>query len=421
MQGPQRDGSRAWIEGVPTEEIGSGWDMLLRGVLSLLRHRGETTDLSELMALSGDAFNLCFASHWQATAYLAAPTDTLSNVADSFGYAHRWLLPLPDHRMRALPEAERRRVTDPVLQQIEDEIDAGRPVLVGGCADRGCGPWSIVAGYDSAEPALCHVGLGEPYRWTGIRGLTIQDEVSGYWNGRVRGAVRPGFVGGPMADPAFMLLAARTRPSARRRAVDALRRAVRAFNAPYHRVEQWGGVTYYFGRRAYEEWARELRELDYPADLHKPRPADAYGWYDMDTMDVLVDCIVRGRRAAANFCDGMADLLGNAKPNLLAAARFYRREVAIAEQAFDAFLSGDAAERSAWLSSPQKREAGARAVMGMLQDERAAVREIELALQLEQPEVPAAFTHAPEPLARARKQPFGPGRRRQKVKEEEED
>jgi hypothetical protein len=403
-----RDGSRVMVEGVPDGQVGDGWDMLLRGMLILLRHRGEHVTLEGLMALSGDAFSLCFASHWQGTAYLAVPTDTLANVAGALGYEHRWLLPMSDPEIRALPEPDRRRVTDQVLQQVREEVDAGRPVLVGGCADRGCAPWSVVVGYDRDELGLCHVGIGEAYRWVGVRGLVVQDEVSGYWNGRVRGAARPGFVGGWMADPAFMLGQKGPEPSARRRASEALKRAVRVFNAPYHRVRHWGGVTYYFGRQAYEEWARALRELDYPADLKKSRPEGAYDWYEMHTMHVLADGILRGRNAAADLCDALAEVLGSAKANLSAAARFYRREVVIAGQAFHAFLHGTDAERAAYLSDPEQRESGALAIEGMLDRERSAVREIELALDLEKTEVPAAFTHAQEPLVRARKQPFGP-------------
>jgi hypothetical protein len=408
MQQVQHDDGRVWIEGVPDAPIGHGWDMLLRGLQTLLRHRGEPARLEELMALSGDAFNLCFASHWQATAYLAVPTDTLSNAATSLGYAGRWLLPMPDDEIRTLPEDERRRVTDQVLGQMMDEIDAGRPVLAGGCADQGCGPWSVVVGYDREGPALCHVGLGEPYRWVGVRGIVSRDQVVGYWNGRVRGAARPGFVGGWMADPAFLLGAKGPVPAPRRRVIGALKRALAVFRAPYHRIPQWGGVTYYFGREAYLRWAEALRELDYPADLQGDRPENAYDWYDMGGLAVLVDCIVRGRSAAAAFCAEAADVLGNAKANLSAAARFYRRQTGIAAQAFQPFIAGTDEERVAWLSDPQRREAGALAVETMLDAERAAVREVELALEAEKGEVPAAFTHAHEHLVRARRQPFGP-------------
>ena len=402
-----RDASRVWIEGVPDGRVGEGWDMLLRGMLLLLEHRGEAATLEGLMGLSGDAFNLCFASHWHATAYLGAPTDTLANAADALGYEHRWLLPMAEHEMRALPEPERRRVTDQVLQEVREQIDEGRPVLVGGCADRSAA-WSVAVGYDTDAPALCHVGAGRPYRWEGVRGLTSTDEVRGYWEGAVRGAARPGFVGGWMADPAFLLGPKGPEPPARGRAVDALRRAVRAFGAPYQRVPRWGGITYYFGRQAYAEWARALRELDYPADLDGPRPEGAEGWYEMRTMGVLVDAVVRGRNAAADYCEALEDLLTSAKANLGAAARFYRREVSIAGQAFHVFLHGTEEERAAYLADPERREAGAQAVEGMLDRERSAVREIELALNLERSEVPAAFTHAQEPLVRARKQPFGP-------------
>ncbi len=245
----------------------------------------------------------------------------------------------------------------------------------------------------------------------GVRGLVDTSEVSGYWNGRVRGTVRPGFVGGWMADPAFLLGRKGPEPTPRQRAVDALRRGIRVFTAPYQRLPHWGGVTYYFGRQAYEEWARALRELDYPADLEGPHPDDAYDWYDMGVMDVLVDQVVRGRNAAADYCEALSEQVPSAKANLSAAARFYRREVSIAGQAFHVFLHGADEEKVDYLADPERRETGALAIEGMLDRERSAVREIELALQMEKSEVPAAFTHAHE-LTRARKQPFGPGKRR---------
>ncbi len=114
------------------------------------------------MALSGDAFNLCFASHWQATGYLGVPTDTLSNVAGALGYDQRWLLPMSDPEIRALPEEDRRRVTDQVLQQMREEIDEGRPVLIGGSGDQGCGPWSVVVGYDWNRRPFATWASGSP-------------------------------------------------------------------------------------------------------------------------------------------------------------------------------------------------------------------------------------------------------------------
>ena len=44
----KREGSRVWIDGVPDGKVGWGWDMLLRGMEILLKHRGEETSLNEL-------------------------------------------------------------------------------------------------------------------------------------------------------------------------------------------------------------------------------------------------------------------------------------------------------------------------------------------------------------------------------------
>ncbi|MFO7956731.1 MAG: hypothetical protein R6X33_06485 [Candidatus Brocadiia bacterium] len=404
----RREG-RTWIEDVPRRQIGDRWDMLLRGVRVLLEHRGEGVRFHDLMALSGDAFNLCFTSHWQGTAYLAVPTDTLGNVTDAYGYEHWWNAPLQDREMRGLTESARRELTESSLKQIREEIDAGRPVLVGGCADRGCAPWSAVVGYDDAGEQLCHVGIGEPYRWTGIRGLTIDNEEEsqtvGYWNGRVRGTVRPNFVGGWLANPAFMLGDRHGRPSRRANAVSALSRAVDLFEAEPHEIDHWGGVTYWFGEDAYREWAGALEALDYPADLQKPRPNGAYDWYEMHIVNVMVDTVVRGRTAAAEFCNRAGMLLGNVRHHMDAAARSYRREVALARDAFSVFLDGDEDEVEAWLADTDRRALGAAAVRRMLERERAAVRAVQEALQVERQEVPAASvrpTPGMEETARSR-------------------
>jgi len=321
---------------------------------------------------------------------LCIPTDPASNVARTYGYESRWLLSGYGHEMQGLDKEARHQVTEKVLDQLWAEIDAGRPVLVGGCNDGGCGDWSVVAGYDRQSLMMSHIGIGKAYRWIGIRGVSLADfdldpdnGKPGYWNGRPRGTVRPNFVGAWQNNPAFILGKKTGEPTQKERVLSTLRRAVEIFRAQEHNISWWGGVTYYFGEKAYEQWANALHELDYPADLEKPQPDGAYDWYADGTMDILVDCIVRGRTAAAQFCEKAADSVPKVHQQLSIAAQRYREEVQIAQNSFGAFMpafSGVDGPRVAWLSDEGQREAGVAAIEQMLKEERAAIAEIEKAL-----------------------------------------
>ncbi|MGB3086631.1 MAG: hypothetical protein WBC53_02695 [Phycisphaerae bacterium] len=390
MSNVKREGSKVWVEGVPDMVVGDRWDMLLRGMEILLKHRGEKISLNELMAYSGDAFNLCHASHWQGTAYMCVPTDPCANIAKAYGYSWQWSIPEKEHAHIPNLEQKARGYTEESLRRIRAEIDAGRPVLVGGVTDQGCGPWTVVVGYDETEPKLAHVGLGPGVSWSGIRGVAFpcnaEEGLFDHWNGRVRGTVSTGFLGGWRANPAFVLGDKTSGPSDGERTVAVLKRAVEMFRAPAHRIGHWGGVVYYFGEQAYEQWARALEGLDYPADLKKPQPKGAYDWYEMGNMDTQVDQIVRGRTAAAEFCERAAGVLPEVRAPLEAAAKFYSEEVAIAQSECAPFISASSGAdepRVAWLSDRAKCEAGVAAVRRMLEKERAAIAEIEKALAVE--------------------------------------
>jgi len=388
----KREEGRVWVDGVPDRPTGWHWDALLRAVQTTLEHRGSVTTLNELMAYSGDAFNLCHGSNWQGVAYLCIPTNPVANVAKAYGYectclhsGYGW------ERFDTLGVVERQAEAQQILDRIWAEIDAGRPAIVGGCTDGGCGEWSVVVGYDREGMAMSHVGLGEACRWISVRGFPANPQfaddqaggVEGHWNGRFRGAVRPGFVGGWQNNPAFLLGERTDVPSYRDTLLATLNLAVDLFHAPEHHITWWGGVDYTFGREAYEQWALALRELDYPADLEKARPAEAYDWYEMGNMDTQVDQIVRGRTAAAEFCERAARSLESAAPFLRDAAGYYRDEVELARNAFAAFIpayAGDDARRAASLSSAEECAQGAEVIESMLIAEERAVRCIEEAL-----------------------------------------
>ncbi|MHC4561394.1 MAG: M56 family metallopeptidase [Planctomycetota bacterium] len=382
----KREGSKVWIDGVPDGTFGTSWDMLARAMQTLLTYRGEKVDFDELLAYSGDAFNLCHGDNWQGVSYLCAPTDIVGNMAAAYGYEYEAIHNgYPYETMDGLERPARVELTERAVDRIQAEIDAGRPPLVGG-VEGGCANWTLAVGYDRSNgdnPSLCHVGVHEPYRWISIRGLAAGwvDEDFGYWNGRFRGTIRDGFVGGWQVNPAYFVKAKKARtPTRRENVLAALARAVQLHQAPSAHVDWWGGIDYHFGRRAYEQWAAALHKLDFPADLDKPQPDDAYDWYSMGNMDVQADQIVRGRSAAAAFCEKAARDLPEAKDHLLAAAKAYREEAALAKKAFGVFLTGSDAQREAWLSDEGKREAGVTAIGQMLEKDELAVRHIQSAL-----------------------------------------
>ncbi|MFH1572156.1 MAG: hypothetical protein ABIL09_29470, partial [Gemmatimonadota bacterium] len=270
------------------------------------------------------------------------------------------------HLTPAVPDAARRRaLTRAVLERLRSEVDAGRPPLVGGVSRQGCGNWSLVVGYDRDVTELCHNGLdGEPAgTWSPIRGLTApisdRDGLAGYWNGRPRGTVVPGYHGGWLVNPAFLLGDRGPAPDLPELAGTVLRRALDFHRAPS--VRFFGG-PHYFGAEAYDRWIAALPAMDGPADL-------------------VLDEVVRGRAAAAAFCERTAGQLPAAATHLDGAAAMYRAEVAAARSAFADLIPfrWDNPARAAW-GSPSQRTAAARAVTRMLDHERAAAASLEAAL-----------------------------------------
>jgi len=406
--GRSADGERVKIEGVPDHKIGRGWHMLLEGMQILLEHRGEKPTLNELMAYSGDAFNLCHGTQWELRIPLAVPTDTLTNVAKAYGYAARWIPPRWFHEVNKLDKKAKQRLADEYLGQIWQEVDRGRPVLMGGAYGE-CGDWRVVVGYDPGKELICYVGGDSPYDWTAWADPKVKE--FGFWDSQVRGPLRPGFFGGWQANTAFLLQGKQTDVSPRDRCVAALERAVALFGGGAHATDAYGGVTYSFGQEAYEQWGKDLHELTYPADLAgaEKRTGD---FYVLNTLLTQVDQIVRGRTAAAEFCEQAAEELSEGGRQLGVAERHYHREVQIARDKLGVFLQSktsppddtkawrdagltDAAKK--WLTSEASREAGVAAIEAMLVEERAAVAAIAEALTAEGVKVAVATAMASRP------------------------
>lgn len=374
-----RDGTRVWIEGLPETELGERWDMLLRSAECVLKFRGEQTDLGELMVYSGDAFSASHADNWQYMAYLFIPTDTLGNVARHMGYEGKWLRSNTNN----VSDAEARKVTDGVLESIWSEIDRGHPVPVAGCADQGCAKWSVVVGYDKTNTQMCHTGIGGNYRWTGIRGITIDLDGENYpqaWNGRLRGQVG-NHIGGWLTNLGFILGDKTDKPDPRVQLVEILGRAVELFNANSRRI---GNETFHFGKEAYRHWAKDLAELDYPADTKKPVPEGSWHLYSMENVDYMVDLIFRGRTAAAEYLQQSADEFPECRDNLLAAAKHYREEVEMIGKAFTMYFppwnGSEAVEE--FLKSKTQRKSASEAILKMLEYEKNAITEISKVLSM---------------------------------------
>ena len=387
----KHEGDKVWIEGVPDMEVGGlpdDWTALIKGVNLLLTHRGEQVTLDELRACAGDAFHLSHGTHWELRTAHAMPTDGLANAAKAYGYEGQWT---PAHffwELKGMDEGQRTRHADEYLGHIRSEIDEGHPVLVGGAYGE-CSQWRAAVGYDKAADKICYVGGDRPYVWTEVWDKKAKE--LGLWDAQIRGPLREGFIGGWIGNAAFSLGEKKASPSEAERARMTLRRAVELHRAPPHTTDWHGGVTYYFGQKAYEQWAKDLHELDYPADVAKPRP-ELPECYDMSLMIYQVNQIIIGRAAAAEFCQNASDALPNVKAHLLAAAQHYREQAETAANTFGAFAAGTEEARTAWLSDETKREAGVAGIRQMLELERAAIAEIENALAAEGIEIPTAQT-----------------------------
>ena len=284
---PVRDDVRVWIEGVWDGICGIDWDASQRALAGALSAAlGQPVDFDELLVASGDAFAAVSSDVYQDVTYLAAAQDVMSNAARYYGFAGCWAFPESFDEARATLEAE---------------IDAGRAVPAGGAAQPyGCPPWGLIVGYDARTTVLCLAGYGESggVRWHEARGDCGREE-TGPWNGRVRGMLRernafwldrPLFTLGPPVGVAS--------PVESRLAV--LDETVTAMRATPHRIDYWGGITYFMGLAALRHISEGIAELDYPAVTESPGPEDAYDWWNVyGVLVTTADMVMRGRAAAA--------------------------------------------------------------------------------------------------------------------------
>jgi|EP01043_Picozoa_sp_COSAG02_P052460 hypothetical protein len=331
------------FNGVPLSEA------ILRGFRALLQFHAPPTGMDDeqqlelLRALSGDAFHICHAVHWQEMAYLQSPTDPVANIARSCGLSYEFCGKGPTGMYMRRPDAATTTATD--LESLYAQIDSGNPVLTAGAIEN-CGNYSLVIGYNRQGPMLCHVGDlsstnedGTPFegglspRWSLVRGVSpgAVDADAGFHcvDGQVRGVAHSGG-GGWAANPFYFLRPDATNgrahwPTASQSARITLLLAVELYRAPP--IKQ----VYHFGASAYEEWARSLRRLRYPAHLDVPAPYEGSPCYEMGNMASQLYHIAHCRPAAAAFCEqAAASMPGAAAALLRSAARAYRNEAALA-------------------------------------------------------------------------------------------
>jgi hypothetical protein len=312
-------------------DFGRSWDMPLRASCCLLKNRGIDLSFDKALVLSGEAFGFCHASHWQRTGYLAAPTNPVANLLDAHGFTSTFLHAGPTGPFRHSKSAEDIAAhTNRVLDCIRAEINNGRGVLAAG-TEADCGGMSIIVGYEHDRHWFCHIGEGRPYRWVPMRGVAegAVDEDMGLIDGRCRGSVTPGCVGGWQAYP-IVMVGDRNHDQQPDIAVWklALRRAVNLHTASSFHRSNWGGVDYHFGAQAYRSLAGELETLCYPDDAKGPfeasGPEPANGWYDMSMLRCQFDHLAVGRLAASQVLIDQAERAPHAEHSCLRqAARHY--------------------------------------------------------------------------------------------------
>ncbi len=392
----RREGDKVWVEGIAIKQsiphLNDGaTDSQVLAIKPLLEHRGVQTDVNELLALSGDAFNLTFTRNWHNNyCHLALPTDGLTNIARAYGYDARYEVAGFIGKLKKDGVDTARPKTLAILKQLWAELDEGRPVLIGGVGGH-CGNWAVVDGYDRVNMQLRYADtVDQSSRWGGINGINENtfgsdgDAPLGFWDAQGRGMINrdhPKVVGNWWASPAFILGKRASTPSERDRTIEALKRAIAMFTAPEFHNGDW--ATAVFGGQAYKEWADALLALNYPDDV---LDAENPNRYKRVVRDRMVVQIVRGRTAAADFCEKATDALPKGADHLRRAAKLYREQIAKAQQAFAPFnsiaIQADAA-RNAWLQDKSKREAGFTAIHEMWNTERAAVNAIREALAAE--------------------------------------
>jgi len=353
------------------------WTLQIRLLHALLQQRGELVTLNEVMASSGDAFHFSHASRWELRTAHAMPIDPLMQTARSFGYAASWTCPDWTPHLLALPMEQRLELTHTFLQRLWGEVAQGKPLLFGGAFGQ-CSDWRILAGFDLDSQEMYLVGEEPPAMWTAIWDEKARDW--GFWDMQVRGAIREDeFLGGWQANACFLLGDKQTDIPERSRVLNTLNLAVRLSLEPLHSTNWYGGVSYYFGQLAFEQWANDLLLMEYPDILGATRP-ETPDIYNLDLMVYQVEQVIFGRKAAAAFCKKAATVLQ--QPILQEAAKAYDQQAAVAEDALGIFLQDDPLSRHAWLSDPGNRRKAASAVHELLAQEQQAVDLIQKALSI---------------------------------------
>jgi hypothetical protein len=151
----EREEQRVVVRSVPHGNFDIHWDMPVRAMATLLEFRGVQADHDEFLAVSGDAFSLCHASHWQGTAYLCTPTNPVRNLAEGYGLHYSSTHAGPTGPLlHGRSRDERSELAREALRRVHAEIDAGRPVLISG-AEAHCGSSSLIVGYERDRDWLC--------------------------------------------------------------------------------------------------------------------------------------------------------------------------------------------------------------------------------------------------------------------------
>jgi len=310
------------------QECGFGELLALRDCVASC---GVNADWHDILGFSGDAFG-CDNMDYPA----ARVHDPVLTAARAYGFSVAGWAFGREHG----------------LDDLQSEIDAGRPVVVG------AGQFSVelrvvcwhflaVGGYDTANDRLLVSGAGQEASWVPV---PREDGVRGLWNGQcpwATGAPREkGLRSNWHGCPRFLLGERQEPPPLAASFVKALRAGV----ASYRRaaLETWAKEKRrdVFGREYLATWPEKLQKWSeriqkQPIDENDGDPP-ATGYFNPIAVSV------RRRAAAAFLRKHAAELPALVHPHIEAAAMQYEKSADTADQIFRALYTVDELDKLDW-------------------------------------------------------------------------
>jgi len=404
----QREGGKVWIDyAVDVHEHSlSGLSHIYR-IADVLRYYGKDVDMDWLMGVSGEAFAYYYSPDGTYLTPFVHSWDSALAALEAYGFEGEWRF-------------EKGADVEPSLRAIRAEIEAGRLVLAPGIKasangiNSRCHWWFIVNGVDveAREVSLVRTRdrtadfIDLPY------GDSRDPREHPRWYGIVRTAagMDTHYGAGQGADnPLLFVRRAGQAPDPSAVADRAMQRAVRSAREEPVELRGWGGGTYLAGTAALERLLADLKSAkgDGVEEFKRLNPVkgDPFGGVHEELVHLRL--LSERRRAAGAFLRRAdAHLPEAARPHTNAAAAKYDEVSHLALEAFELrhgpvadhdqiqsmvreeTFGDDVPEWAAFwkradenLADAEKRKELARLIEGALDAERAAVAEIEKALE----------------------------------------